>query len=53
MTIFSWGGDVQLYNLLQNIKFFVEDTYYLQAIMYVGALLSALVANIKLGLDPV
>ena len=27
MTIFTWGGDIQLYNLLQNIKFFVEDTF--------------------------
>lgn len=53
MTIFSWGGDVQLYNLLQNIKFFVEDTYYLQAIIYVGTLLSVLVANLKFGLDPI
>lgn len=53
MTIFSWGGDIQLYNLLQNIKFFVEDTFYLQAIVYVGALLSAFIANLKFGLDPV
>ena len=53
MTIFSWGGDIQLYDLLQNIKFFVQDTFYLQAIIYVGALLSALIGNIKFGLDPV
>lgn len=53
MTIFTWGGDIQLYNLLQNIKFFVEDTFYLQAIIYVGTLLSAFIANVKFGLDPI
>ena len=53
MNVFTWGGDISLYNTLQNIKFFVEDTYYLQAIIYVGTLLSVLVANLKFGLDPI
>ena len=39
MTIFSWGGDIELYNTLQNIKFFTADTFYLQALIYFGALL--------------
>jgi conjugal transfer mating pair stabilization protein TraG len=53
MTIFSWGGDIQLYNVLQNIKFFVQDTFYLQCLMYLGAFISAFIANLKFGLDPV
>lgn len=53
MNVFTWGGDISLYNTLQNIKFFVADTFYLQAFIILCAFAGSLIATVKFAKDPI
>ena len=53
MTVFTWGGDLQLYNTLQSIKFFCNDTFYLQAIIFLGAVVTSFIMQLKFSADPI
>ena len=53
MTVFTWGGDLQLYNTLQSIKFFCQDTFYLQAIIIFGAVITSFIMQLKMSYDPI